>query len=207
MRVTPKILAIRSLAFCGPLIAALSVLAPAHAAAACHDMAFDSASYTLCDVDLTDDLRLFHSGPDGVLGNFSSVDESLAPTDQRLGFAMNAGMYHPDRAPVGLYVQNGKAQSRLITSDGPGNFGLLPNGVFCIGNSFAIIESRTFAKTKPACTFATQSGPMLVIDGADRCRNSFVTASALVPMAAMRCSPSPTIRSTSTPSPGCFAMR
>jgi uncharacterized protein YigE (DUF2233 family) len=55
--------------------------------------------------------------------------------------------------------------SRIVTRDGPGNFGLLPNGVFCIGESFRVIESRSYKKTKPDCRYATQSGPMLVIGG------------------------------------------
>lgn len=152
-------------ALAGLLVLAVLFALPQQAAAACRDMAFDGASYTLCDVALSDDLRLFHSGPDGVLGSFSAVDQTLAPLGKTLGFAMNAGMYHPDRAPVGLLVLNGAAQSRLITSDGPGNFGLLPNGVFCVGSRFSVIESRAFAKTNPACTYASQSGPMLVIDG------------------------------------------
>jgi uncharacterized protein YigE (DUF2233 family) len=79
---------------------------------------------------------------------------------------MNAGMYHPDRVPVGLMIENGQERARIVTSDGPGNFGLLPNGVFCINDRFAVIESRAFKAAPPACRFATQSGPMLVIDGA-----------------------------------------
>jgi uncharacterized protein YigE (DUF2233 family) len=79
---------------------------------------------------------------------------------------MNAGMYHADRAPVGLYIENGVELAPIITTDGPGNFGLLPNGVFCIGDAFAVIEARRFAANPPACRHATQSGPMLVIDGA-----------------------------------------
>ena len=53
-----------------------------------------------------------------------------------------------------------------MTVEGPGNFGLLPNGVFCVADRFAVIESRAFAAAPPQCRFATQSGPMLVIDGA-----------------------------------------
>jgi uncharacterized protein YigE (DUF2233 family) len=156
MRVTPKFLAAVALLMTGmPLVAD----------AACRDLAYENTSYTVCDVTLGEDLRLFHSGPDGVLGSFSAVDQTLAQAGQQLGFAMNAGMYHPDRAPVGLLVQDGVRQSDLITSDGPGNFGLLPNGVFCVGKTFAVIESRKFAKTKPACSYASQSGPMLVING------------------------------------------
>jgi len=78
---------------------------------------------------------------------------------------MNAGMYHPDRRPVGLFVQDGVELARIVTSAGPGNFGMLPNGVFCAGADFAVIESRDFAARQPTCALATQSGPMLVIDG------------------------------------------
>jgi uncharacterized protein YigE (DUF2233 family) len=155
----------KAIADFGPLIALILVLAPVAAQAACRDMTHDGISYTVCDVALAEDVRLFHSGPNGVLGSFAAVDETLAPTGQMLGFAMNAGMYHPDRAPVGLFVQNGDPQSKLVTTDGPGNFGLLPNGVFCMGKTFAVIESRAFAKANPACTYANQSGPMLVING------------------------------------------
>jgi uncharacterized protein YigE (DUF2233 family) len=42
--------------------------------------------------------------------------------------------------------------------------------VFCIAEGradrFRVIESRRFAADPPDCRFATQSGPMLVIDGA-----------------------------------------
>lgn len=160
MRATFKNRALAGLLLLGSLFAL-----PLQANAACRDMAFDGTSYTLCDVERTDDLRLFHSGSEGVLGSFSAVNDTLAPSGQTLGFAMNAGMYHPDRAPVGLLVLDGTAQSKLITSDGPGNFGLLPNGVFCVGDGFSVIESRAYAKTSPDCTYASQSGPMLVIGG------------------------------------------
>jgi uncharacterized protein YigE (DUF2233 family) len=138
---------------------------PVAANAACRDMAYEDADYTVCDVSIGEDLRLFHSGPNGVLGSFSAVEGTLAADGKTLGFAMNAGMYHPDRSPVGLYVQDGQAQSAIVTSDGPGNFGLLPNGVFCVSDTFAVIESRVFKKTNPTCRYASQSGPMLVIDG------------------------------------------
>lgn len=149
------------------VLASLLVLAPLVARAAdCRDLSFDGASYTVCEVALGEDLRLFLSGPDGPYGSFRKLNESLAAEGLTLGFAMNAGMYHRDLSPVGLYVEKGKELSGIVTSDGPGNFGLLPNGVFCIGDRFRVIESRSFKKTRPDCRFATQSGPMLVIDGA-----------------------------------------
>ncbi|SUZ30435.1 hypothetical protein ROE7235_00157 [Roseibaca ekhonensis] len=124
--------------------------------------------FTICEAQAGDDLRLFLRGDDGqTYGSFTAVDDALSEKDKTLSFAMNGGMYHPDRAPVGLYIEGGDEQARLILSDGPGNFGLLPNGVFCIENTrLTIIESRAFAVAQPACRHATQSGPMLVIDGA-----------------------------------------
>ena len=140
-------------------------LAAGSAGAACRNEVFEGTSYTLCEVTLADDLRLFHAGPDGAYGSFTAVNAALESQGLQLGFAMNGGMYHRDLAPVGLYVEEGVEQTPLITRDGPGNFGLLPNGVFCWGESFRVIESRAFKAEGPACRFATQSGPMLVIDG------------------------------------------
>jgi uncharacterized protein YigE (DUF2233 family) len=145
----------------------LALLLPAAAQAACRDAAFEGFGYTVCEVTIADDLRLFQTAPDGApYGSFDRVNDALDAEGRRLGFAMNAGMYHPDRSPVGLMIENGQPRGQLVTSDGPGNFGLLPNGVFCIGDRFSVVESRSFAQTRPDCRFATQSGPMLVIDGA-----------------------------------------
>lgn len=142
----------------------LMISHPAHAVD-CADIMFEGVSYTTCQVGLEDDLRLFQSGPDGAYGSFAAIDAALEPQGLALGFAMNAGMFHRDLAPVGLYIEDGARSAPLITSDGPGNFGLLPNGVFCLGDRFLVVESLTYAKTNPACRFASQSGPMLVIDG------------------------------------------
>jgi uncharacterized protein YigE (DUF2233 family) len=145
----------------------LALLMPGVAQAACRDMTFDAVPYTVCEVAAGDDLRLFSQGPDGNLGSFAAVNALLGETGEALTFAMNAGMYHPDRRPVGLYIEDGVEQAPLVTAEGPGNFGLLPNGVFCIReDGFAVVESRSFAANPPACRHATQSGPMLVIDGA-----------------------------------------
>lgn len=139
------------------------------AAAECRDHRFDGASYTVCEVDIARaDLRLFLQDPaSGVpLGSFSAIEQLLQPKGRRLRFAMNAGMYHPDRSPVGLYIEDGREVSGLVTRAGPGNFGLLPNGVFCIREGRAdVIETLRFDRARPACRYASQSGPMLVIDG------------------------------------------
>lgn len=147
------------------LVVILTLAPLAAAAATCRDVVHEDVSFTLCEVALGEDLRLFHSGPDGIYGSFNKVNAALAEDGQTLGFAMNAGMYHRDLAPVGLYLEDGRETSGIVTSDGPGNFGLLPNGVFCIGDRFRVIESRSYQASPPDCRFASQSGPMLVING------------------------------------------
>lgn len=147
------------------LVFLLGLLA-GEAEAACRDMQFEAASYTVCEVTLTDDLRLFHSGPDGAYGSFVAVDEALAAQGKKLDFAMNAGMFHHDLAPVGLYIEDGGQKTPLVKRAGPGNFGMVPNGVFCAGDSLRVMETLTYDSEKPTCRYATQSGPMLVIKGA-----------------------------------------
>ena len=153
----------------GLLCLLLGLAAGPLAAAECRNITFDDTRYTVCEIDAArEELRLFLRGDDGqILGQFGRVDSQLAPQGTRLAFAMNAGMYHSDRAPVGHYVENGQEQMRVIPNAGPGNFGLLPNGVFCIRDSRAdVIETQAYLARTPDCTYATQSGPMLVIDGA-----------------------------------------
>ena len=148
---------------------ALTLAAAPAAAATCTQQEYNDDSYTLCEADMSvDELRLFlKNDADKAYGYFSAVDQALEAKGQRLGFAMNAGMYHDDRAPVGHYVEDGKEAQRIIKSAGPGNFGLLPNGVFCLRAGRAdVFETLDFIDQAPDCQHATQSGPMLVIDGA-----------------------------------------
>lgn len=138
-------------------------------AAACRDIVFEDAPFTVCEADpASETVRLFLNDTDGrPLGTFDNVEAGLAAEGLGLAFAMNAGMYHPDRRPVGLYVEDGVEIGRIVTREGPGNFGLLPNGVLCLTDGGArVVESRAFDRDRPACRYATQSGPMLVIDGA-----------------------------------------
>ena len=134
----------------------------------CSERSFDGMAYTACEVDpRVDDLRLFLDAPSGErYGQFTTIDGTLAQEGKTLVFGMNAGMYHDDRAPVGHYIENGQEIMRVIPNAGPGNFGLLPNGIFCIREDRAdVIETLTYEAARPDCIHATQSGPMLVIDG------------------------------------------
>lgn len=151
-------------------IAALLIVAAASQAEAgsCRDMEFDGARYSVCEAGALEDVRLFLHGADArPLGTFGAVDQSLAIDGKRLAFAMNAGMYHEDRRPVGYYVERGEELAPLQRKPGPGNFGLHPNGVFCVlDGSFAVVETLAFDAARPKCRFASQSGPMLVLSGA-----------------------------------------
>ncbi|WP_341368994.1 phosphodiester glycosidase family protein [Yoonia sp. BS5-3] len=148
-------------------VALLYLMAAPALAVTCEDVRFEGKRFTTCTVDaVSETLRLFHRDAQGeVLGSFRAINADL--DDKQLLFAMNAGMYHEDRSPVGHYVENGVETMHVIPNAGPGNFGLLPNGVFCINDDSAqVYETRAFIDQAPACRDATQSGPMLVIDGA-----------------------------------------
>ena len=137
------------------------------AAVTCEDVVYQGYSYTACTVDAaSENLSLFHKDAEGaVIGSFSGIED--LPDVGSLAFAMNAGMYHDDRSPVGHYVEDGVETMRVIPNAGPGNFGLLPNGVFCINDDSAqVYETLDYVDRAPTCRDATQSGPMLVIDGA-----------------------------------------
>jgi uncharacterized protein YigE (DUF2233 family) len=150
------------------ILSLFGVTPAADAASPCEDVTFDGASFTVCAIDpASEDVRLFLYDANGApYTSFRAVEGALATRGEALGIAMNAGMYHPDRSPVGLFVQEGQEYGRLVTSAGPGNFGLLPNGVLCLDAGRAeIVESRAYEARSRSCRDATQSGPMLVIEG------------------------------------------
>lgn len=147
-------------------IAGLIVMSTA-SLAACRRDTIENARYVICEFDARDGIELFLRDESGTaLGQFDRVRDTLARRGRTLVFAMNAGMYHEDRSPVGLYVENGRELKRISTANGPGNFSMKPNGVFYIdGKSAGVLETNAFLRRKLTPTFATQSGPMLVIDG------------------------------------------
>ncbi len=149
------------------LIVLLVALLPQASQAACRTMDYKGKGYALCEVAAGDDLRLWHSDENGnLLGGFAQLNKTLAKSGRKLDFAMNAGMFHSDRRPVGLYIEDGRQITPLADGGNFGNFGLKPNGVFCFDKDhFSVIETGQFQRLGPACRFATQSGPMLVING------------------------------------------
>lgn len=85
---------------------------------------------------------------------------------QKLLFAMNAGMYKKDHTPQGLFIEKQIIRSEIDTANGKGNFYLKPNGIFylTIDNTPVICKTAQFIQSKKV-KYATQSGPMLVING------------------------------------------
>jgi uncharacterized protein YigE (DUF2233 family) len=137
-------------------------------AAPCRQMAHERNVYTICEVDLHKrDVRLFWKRPDGTpYGYLSALPRSLDANSGKLLFAINAGMFDPALKPVGLYIEQGRELVRANTNAGYGNFHLKPNGVFFVSGDIAgVLETRAYLKQRPHADLATQSGPMLVIDG------------------------------------------
>ena len=103
---------------------------------------------------------------DSILSTLGNLNNHLIQQNKTLVFGMNGGMFHADYSPVGLYIENNKTLNPINISKGNGNFNLKPNGVFALFNdgSPLICTSESFANDS-TIKYATQSGPMLLIDG------------------------------------------
>ncbi|MDR0793841.1 MAG: phosphodiester glycosidase family protein [Chitinophagaceae bacterium] len=115
----------------------------------------------------TQDLKLYWKDDKGeILKSIQNLKNYVEGKNQTLIFAMNGGMFNKDFSPQGLFVQNENALSNLDTSNGNGNFYLKPNGVFYVTtNNIPFVCKTTDFKNTGNIKYATQSGPMLVIDG------------------------------------------
>lgn len=136
----------------------------------CRTLTFEDIDYVACEVDTSSHgVRLFHADTAGKpYGSLTEFSKAMADQPPPVLFSMNAGMYHDDLSPVGLYVEAGRQISAIVTGEGEGNFFLKPNGVLLIGKdgSPAIMETGAFVAAQPEVSYATQSGPMLLIEGA-----------------------------------------
>ena len=131
----------------------------------CRRLSHEGQGYAVCTADLRrHDIRLYWKAADGdPFGGFRRLASEAGPN---LLAATNAGMYDPGLAPVGLYVENGRELKPANTANGEGNFHLKPNGIFFVaGGKAEILETSVYLRRKPRAEIATQSGPMLVVDG------------------------------------------
>jgi uncharacterized protein YigE (DUF2233 family) len=134
---------------------------------------FEGQAYRVVSIDLKrEPLTLHWRAPDSneAFGDIESLRQWGQKQGRRLLFAANAGIYDAASRPLGLHVEDGKALVPLNLAHGnpaSGNFSLLPNGVFAIypdGHAEVRTSTRFKADGRKA-RWATQSGPMLVIDG------------------------------------------
>ncbi|MCO5231777.1 MAG: phosphodiester glycosidase family protein [Chitinophagales bacterium] len=115
----------------------------------------------------TQDLQLYWKDDNGnILKNITNLKAFIESKNKTLTFAMNAGMYMQDNTPLGLYIENGKILKQINRASANGNFYLKPNGIFYIttDNIPFVVKTEDF-KNNGNIKYATQSGPMLVIDG------------------------------------------
>jgi uncharacterized protein YigE (DUF2233 family) len=138
------------------------------AQAGCSTVSVDANVFTACSFDpAKSQIKIYNLGDDGMpLGSLPALERYVLSKGERLVFAMNGGMFGAGLKPIGLYVEGGKALKKLNRRSGAGNFHLKPNGVFYVaGNRAAVLTSDDYAKSNAVPDYATQSGPMLVING------------------------------------------
>ncbi len=135
---------------------------------ACRSIIFEDTPLTHCLAvpsrhNIAMDLGPAGGAPYGGLASFAQNREA-----DSIAFAMNGGMYDEDNRPIGYYVENSERLKELNTADGEGNFHMKPNGVFYgTGGEWNVRATESFlANVTERPEFGTQSGPMLVIDGA-----------------------------------------
>ncbi len=128
----------------------------------------NSFSYVVLRKEQLAKLGFYHLDSEGTgYKTISRLKNSLAESGKKLLFATNGGIFSPEFAPLGLYIENGKQLSPLNTKNSGGNFNMQPNGIFMITKTAnAYVVARDEYKSSDTIRFALQSGPMLVIDGA-----------------------------------------
>lgn len=125
------------------------------------------ATYVVIRVDLNAArIKLLWKNLAGV--PYGSLDAAYRQVGGDLSAVTNAGIYSDKHTPEGLHIEGGVTLSPLNLSDGEGNFFWKPNGVFYATEDGAgIIESEKFGplNERGGIREATQSGPLLVLDG------------------------------------------
>jgi len=133
---------------------------------ASEDRYFEQSRFTVCAVP-SGTVEIMNSDPAGVpIRSFTKLEQLLRGRSAEVAFAMNAGMFDEEGRAIGLLIENGKQLHKANHHSGGGNFGMLPNGIFLIRDD-GQAEVVTTDRFEPAddIAYATQSGPMLVIDG------------------------------------------
>ena len=139
------------------------------AAESCRDLARGADRYTVCSFDpAARPIRVYDFDPQGAAyQSFDRLALQLWREHRNFPlFATNGGMYRDDYSAVGLLVENGIERRAISTRGGWGNFHLQPNGVFFVdGDKAGVLDTQAYLRAGIKPAYATQSGPMLVVDG------------------------------------------
>ena len=127
---------------------------------------FEGSQFTVCDPGKGRIELVAAAANEQPVRRLADLEASLGARAAQVAFAMNAGMYDVDGRPIGLAIVEGRQVRAINRRKGGGNFHLMPNGVFQIHRN-GRAEVVTSDNWKPSTTIrlATQSGPMLVING------------------------------------------
>jgi uncharacterized protein YigE (DUF2233 family) len=131
---------------------------------------YANKSFDIYTADPTkDDIRIYWKNDKGEkLISLDNLKKHAERNGKKLVFATNAGIYLEDNSPQGLYIENGKELRPLDSKKkiSNANFYMQPNGVFLLTKTGAkVVVTDDYKNYKGQATYATQSGPMLVING------------------------------------------
>jgi uncharacterized protein YigE (DUF2233 family) len=122
----------------------------------------------IADLDSVDIRLHWRDAKNKAYSNIGNLLHSPQFRDNPALMITNGGMFNPDITPEGLLIENGAVKAPLnTTKPNSENFYLKPNGVFYItkDGTAHIDVTENFRDSLSDIQQATQSGPMLVING------------------------------------------
>lgn len=138
----------------------------------CEPLVFEQTPFTHCTAQPQRHFIGTDLAPEGETTPYRSLDNYRRDSGKAakdVVLVMNGGMFDGEGMPIGYYVEDGRRLVVLNQNDGPGNFHMMPNGVFfgeTADGPWHVWDTDRFAENvEGRPNFATQSGPMLVING------------------------------------------
>jgi prepilin-type processing-associated H-X9-DG protein len=132
----------------------------------CKTQYFEGDRFTICSAE-DSAIEIATSDSSGApYRRFWKLEEDLGDRAGDVAFAMNAGMFDDEGHAIGLLIEDGEEIRPINRREGGGNFHMKPNGVFLVrkDGTAEVVTSERYEDLGDI-SFASQSGPMLVIDG------------------------------------------